>query len=425
MLGNPPFLGQLKRGTAATRARARVVSRATGGAVRRYADGAAAFLLVGLELLKPNGRLAFVMPISFLSASDSHLARAKALESAHLIAIWSANEGLFEDANVRVCGLVFERDCGEEVRMSGVSHRRTRAVREVRRAFGANFDPLPLGQRPPVPQDPTWSPLLAEAFGAPSSVALVRDGETIAQYAHATADFRDQYYGLRGALRESSCVGLRDRSFGRATDDGDVEIPLITTKHVDLAHCRWGACDVRILGTTMRHPAIDRRALADSPKMLAWLVQRRIPKVLVATQTNVMEAWVDDVGTSVPLVPLLTVTPHRASELWKVAAAVASPVVASRAVALYAGSALSAGAIKLSAKQLLEMPVPSDRAAWGESARLFRQASRVVDEDKRAVLLVQFAEISCRAHGLRGKALAETMQFWKSRAQLGPAVTPP
>jgi SAM-dependent methyltransferase len=400
VLGNPPFLSQLKRGTAASRSRARTVSVATHGAVRRYADGATAFLLVGLECLKPRGRLAFVMPISFLSAGDAGAARVRALEIAGLRAIWSAHEGFFTDANVRVCGVVLERDGSSRGRGSTKSRREKST--SVRRSFGAEFEPLPSCEWSPSARDLTWSPLLAEAFGAPRAAMQMTECEPLGSFASATADFRDQYYGLQSALIE----------------DPRAVAPLVTTKHIDFACNRWGVCDVRIFRNTRRHPAIDLDALSEQPKMRAWLEQRRTPKVLVATQTKIMEAWVDEEGLAVPLVPLLTVQPHRAADLWKVAAAIASPVVAARAVALYAGSALSSGAIKLSAKQLLAMPAPRDLALWGESARIFRQISRERDEVKRAALLPAFAEVSCRAHGLEGKSLHETMQFWKTRAGL-------
>jgi hypothetical protein len=324
----------------------------------------------------------------------------RALEIAGLRAIWSAHEGFFTDANVRVCGVVLERDGSSRGRGSTKSRREKST--SVRRSFGAEFEPLPSCEWSPSARDLTWSPLLAEAFGAPRAAMQMTECEPLGSFASATADFRDQYYGLQSALIE----------------DPRAVAPLVTTKHIDFACNRWGVCDVRIFRNTRRHPAIDLDALFEQPKMRAWLEQRRTPKVLVATQTKIMEAWVDEEGLAVPLVPLLTVQPHRAADLWKVAAAIASPVVAARAVALYAGSALSSGAIKLSAKQLLAMPAPRDLALWGESARIFRQISRERVEVKRAALLPAFAEVSCRAHGLEGKSLHETMQFWKTRAGL-------
>jgi len=389
VLGNPPFLGQLKRGTASTRTRARRVSRTTAGAVKRYADTSAAFLLRGLEALGPTGRLGFVMPLSFLAAADVRSARDAALERAMLRAIWAAKEGLFEDANVRVCALVFE--AGPRP-----------SPPPLRRAFGLEFKPLPDAREcvpTPRPGDETWSPMLADAFGAPSVALGVEEGRSIGSIARATADFRDQYYGLRGALVE----------------DRGAPAPLITTKHVDLASNAWGACDVRILGARMRHPGVDARALSNTPKMLAWMRARRVPKILVATQTKVIEAWVDEAGDAVPLVPLITVTPARRADLWRVAAAVASPVVAARAVALYAGSALSAAAIKLSARQLLDMPLPRDARQWTRSARELKRASLARTPAARERALRAFASASCQAHGLRGRELAEVLAFWESR----------
>ena len=389
VLGNPPFLGQLKRGTASTRTRARRVSRTTAGAVKRYADTSAAFLLRGLEVLGPAGRLGFVMPLSFLAAADVRSARDAALERAMLRAIWAAKEGLFEDANVRVCALVFE--AGPRP-----------SPPPLRRAFGLEFKPLPDAREcvpTPRPGDETWSPMLADAFGAPSVALGVEEGRSIGSIARATADFRDQYYGLRGALVE----------------DRGAPAPLITTKHVDLGSNAWGACDVRILGARMRHPGVDARALSNAPKMLAWMRARRVPKILVATQTKVIEAWVDEDGDAVPLVPLITVTPVRREDLWRVAAAVASPIVAARAVALYAGSALSAAAIKLSARQLLEMPLPRDARQWTKSARELKRASVAGTPAARERALRAFAKASCQAHGLRGRELAEVLAFWESR----------
>ena len=387
ILGNPPFLNQLEKGTAATRARAGEIAVATGGAVKRYADLAVAFLLTSLPRLAPGGRLAFVMPQSFLSTGDARGARDAALGLASLRAIWSCRESIFEDANVRVCAVAFERD-GARRKSSG-----------VRRAFGADFRALRGSVAAPRPGDESWATLLADGFGAPRAAVTQRtEGGAIGDIAFATADFRDQYYGLRGAIVEDG-AGPR----------------LVTTKHIDLAHCAWGSCDIRALGEKFARPTIARERLDGVKGMHAWLDARLVPKILVATQTRVIEAWVDARGEAAPLVPLITVTPRDGVDIWKLAAAVASPVVAARALALYAGSAMSAGAIKLSAKQLLAMPLPTDAAAWRASAAHFKSASNARSADARASALTEFAEASCAAHGLRGGELREVMEFWTSR----------
>jgi hypothetical protein len=138
--------------------------------------------------------------------------------------------------------------------------------------------------------------------------------------------------------------------------------------------------------------------------MERWLAARLVPKVLVATQTKVIEAFVDEQGEYAPLVPLITVVPRDGTDLWLLAAAIASPIVAARARALYAGSALGAGAIKLSAKQLLAMPLPLDRTAWNRSAELLRARD-----------LPGFARSSCEAHALSPRETRDVLRFWTSR----------
>ena len=115
------------------------------------------------------------------------------------------------------------------------------------------------------------------------------------------------------------------------------------------------------------------------------------------------------------MVPLIIVTPRPAVDIWLLAAAIASPIVAARAVAHYAGCALSATAIKLSAKQLMAMPLPSDKRAWTASAKCFKDASRADNPADRARAIQAFAEVSCRAHGLTASEQREMMAFWAKR----------
>jgi hypothetical protein len=328
-----------------------------------------------------SGRLAFVMPQSFLSTGDARAARDASLEHAGLRAIWSAHEPLFDDANVRVCALVFEQG----------------KPRPVRRAFGAGFRALRGSAPAPRKGDESWAPMLAEGFGAPR-VASATGASTIADIATATADFRDQYYGLRDAVIEGG-GGPR----------------LATTRHIDLASCGWGACGVRILGERFTQPTVDAARIAGRKGMDGWLAARLVPKVLVATQTKVIEAFVDAEGAYAPLVPIISVYPRARVDIWRLAAAVASPVVAARALSLYAGSALSAGAIKLSAKQLLAMPLPRDRAAWGVAATHFKAASVAGSDAVRARELRAFGEASCAAHALEDRSRREVLGFWLAR----------
>ena len=431
VVGNPPFLNQLEKATTADRARAEALRARTHGAFARYADLSGVFLYDALRALSSDGCAAFVMPQSFLAASDSRALRDALARFGRLRAIWSCHERLFDGAQVSVCAVAID-----------TRELRSAPERPLVRAFGADFRALP--ERPLVAPEgsESWSYLLADALGAPAVAAggggsARSDGASgaatagasraesidaappLATIADATADFRDQFYGLKGAIV--------DRAMGHATG----EPKLVTTRHVDLASCAWGACDARILHHAYRHPRADRAALAAVAGMERWVAARLVPKVLVATQTKVVEAVVDADGAWLPVVPLLTATLRLApaSEaddataralrsdrgLWMLAAAIASPIVVARAVARYFGTALSPHAIKLSAKQLLAMPCPTDLDAWIESADILRKAQECADDGERRAILDRYAEASCRAHRLAGADLDETLGFWRER----------
>jgi hypothetical protein len=104
------------------------------------------------------------------------------------------------------------------------------------------------------------------------------------------------------------------------------------------------------------------------PPVAAWVAARLVPKVLVATQTKVVEAAPDPTGAHVPLTPVLSVAPFDPADVWRLAAALTSPVVSAWALRTAGGSARSADAVKLSARQVLDAPLPADAGAWAEAA---------------------------------------------------------
>ena len=118
-----------------------------------------------------------------------------------------------------------------------------------------------------------------------------------------------------------------------------------------------------------------RLAAADAP-LAAWATDRRVPKVVVATQTRIVEAAVDTEGTWWPSVPTIAVAPRAgaAADLWSLAAVLSAPPVSAWALGHYGGTALSGDAIKLSARQILDIPLPADPEAWAEGAVAARAA---------------------------------------------------
>jgi len=322
VIGNPPFLGQL---------RARTARREPSG--NGYADTAALFLDRALTRVRPDGgRVGLVLPQSVLATRDVAPVRARALDAAVLTGLWFAGEAVFDDATVHVVVLAFER---------GVTGRPP----PVARWRGRGFSPAP-PMASPDPGDPTWSTLVADLVGVPA--LAVTTGRRLGSLARATADFRDQYYGLVGAV----------------SDEGDGP-PLVTSGLIDPGRCRWGERPARFAKRTFRAPRVALGAL--SPAMVAWAASRLVPKVVVASQTPVLEAAVDADGAWLPSVPVITVT---GADPWAVAAVLTSPVASAWLAARTLGTGLSAGALRPTAALLTELPLPE--RSWDEATRRLR-----------------------------------------------------
>lgn len=301
VVGNPPFLSQLAAATT------RGGSSPHGGGP--YADAAAEFLALAIRLTRPGGRVGLVLPQSLLSARDAASIRAMVDGAAALRWMWWTDGRVF-DAAVRVWAGVWE--------VGG-------APGAVRRQFGTEFTDLPT-----IPMPGHWSGLLT---GEPTPH---QDGPVLGDIATFTADFRDQYYGLVGA------VG----------DDVDGP-PLITSGLIDPGRCRWGERPVRFAKTRYERPrvALDRL----SPALRAWATSRLVPKILIANQTRVIEAVHDPSGEWLPGVPVITCL---TSEPQTVLDALGSPAAVRFVHARAAGSGLSAGAVRLSPRLLAEIPLP-------------------------------------------------------------------
>ncbi|MFZ5477310.1 MAG: HsdM family class I SAM-dependent methyltransferase [Myxococcota bacterium] len=328
VVGNPPFLDQLDAASALPRDVASALKARLGDVVSAYADVATLFLVRGLRLCRPGGRVAMIQPASLLAAQHAAAARRALGREGALVALWWSGEDVF-DAQVRVCAPVIER---------GAEPGPVRVV--TGRAFAHAGVEAPLGD--------TWAPLVA--FHLPPARARTRG--RLGDVATATADFRDEYYGLRGAVVEAP--------------DGDLP-KLVTTGLVDPCACKWGRAPAHLHRVAYTHPRVDLDRLA--PKMRAWAARRGVPKVLVATQTRVIEAWVDADGACIGTTPMISVF---ADDPWKVAAVLLSPFATRWALENYGGTGMSEDVVKLAARQVLEIPLPD--APWDAAAELVRRA---------------------------------------------------
>jgi hypothetical protein len=195
---------------------------------------------------------------------------------------------------------------------------------------------------------------------------------------------------------------------------------LVTTGLVDLAHSRWGERATRFDHAPWNAPRVDLERLERETDLGPWARSRLVPKLLLATQTSVLEVLADPTGEMLPAVPLITITPRDPDDLWRLGALLACPALAAECLRLYAGAALSLDVIKVSAKQVLRLPVPDPTIPgvldhWDRAARAFQWASTATSEGVRRQLLVACAHESLAAYGLEREVTRSLMRWWIAR----------
>jgi hypothetical protein len=376
VVGNPPFLSPLHRRNATQRADGaeRVDRRAAAAhAATPYADASARFFALGLRLVaERDGVVGMIQPQSFLSARDSAPVRDEVLRRGGLAALWFARDDVFRAA-VRVCAPVV------------VTGRRPAMVT---RRVDVSFDEVAAIAAPF--EGSSWSGLILDLLGVPP--LPTRCGGTLRDLgATATAGFRDEFYGMAAAARDIAGMGERDVPLEGA-------LRVVTAGSIDVLGHGWGRRAVRLGGRRLVCPVVDPADTA--PRVETWLRARRGSKLLVATQTKVLEAVVDIDGDLVGSTPVIEVRVVDALR-WHVAAALSSPVATGWALAASAGGARSLTALKLSARQVLDLPLPPlGDAHWDDAAE--RAEAIALRRGAGAEVAVEvweaFAEATCRAY---------------------------
>ena len=353
VVGNPPFLGQLRRRT----------SGQTEGRRHRlgaYTDTSAVFLHRSLELVRPGGVVALVQPLSVLAARDARSVRQAVAACGAVTAMWASPDPVFAGAAVRTC------------------------VPVVR--VGATGGPGP----------DEWAPLVAPWFGIPA-VRLDTTAGTMGDLAACTADFRDQYYGLVPYVADAP--------------PGPDRVPLVTSGLIDPAHCRWGSTPTRFAKQRYAAPVVDLAGLRAAGDLAAWADARMVPKLLVAGQGRVIEAVADERGGWLPSVPVVSVVPRDPADLWRLLALTLAPPVVADAAARYLGTGLQPGSVKLSARQIAALPLPVDRDRWSEAAVIARQAQHAHGVG-RPELLRDVGRLMMAAYGIDD---ARVLAWWWHR----------
>ena len=199
----------------------------------------------------------------------------------------------------------------------------------------------------PGPSTP-WTDVVTASLGLPTLPALATAG-TLGDRCRLSANFRDQYYGLVPAVVEDGAGP-----------------PLVASGLIDPARCRWGERTVTFARRRFVRPTVELERL--SAPMRRWADRLLVPKVLVANQTRVIEAVVDEAGAWLPGVPAVTARPGPDGDPWAVAAVLTSSIASRWAWQRAAGTGLSSNALRLGPRWLAELPWPSGPVAAAVTA---------------------------------------------------------
>jgi hypothetical protein len=290
-----------------------------------------------------SSSIGLVLPVSVLATNDGRAARRALVEAGLGVASLTMLDDDVFDASVDTCALVLKP--------------------------GA-----------PVPSAATWSALLG---GDVPEVALA--GPPLGESCEVVAGFRQHFYGLRGHVFES--------------EDGR-GLPLVTSGAIEPGV--WGGRSLRFDGVRYDEPRV---ALDDVDEPVrSWFRALLRPKVVVATQTRVLEAAADPDGVVVPSVPVLSVVPADPSRLWHVLAVLLAPPVSAWAIRSFGGAALGAGALKLGCGQVRQVPMPPSSGAWDAAAGVLRDGGSVVAA----------GALMCDAYGVAAGG-SEVHAWWAGR----------
>ncbi len=366
IVGNPPFATPLKQG--ALPPSALEVRQAQADVLGPYADLATVHLWNAIRWCADGGRVCLVLPQSVLTSRDAEPLRERLAAEAVTRDLWTSDQLLF-DASVRVFAPVLER-------------------------------------RPPNGALRSWADLAAEAAGVPDVDGIDEGAATLGSRVETTAGFRDEFYGVGALAREDPASGSAE--FG----SGSSIMRLATSGSLDPLHLRWGRRPTKLDGRSWDRPTIDL-SLADPP-LRRWLDRQRQPKVLLPTQTRIFEPVLDPDGDYVGVTPVISVFAARA-ELGLVAAVLLAPPVVAWAQRRWRGSALSAEALRPSARRLLNIPLPTNQPEWQDAAQLVAAVDPLVGPT--GAELDEIARLMTLAYGFDPAPTTPLMNWWNDRAK--------
>lgn len=398
VVGNPPFASPLRKGVIPESA-AQFRSHHN-EVLSSYTDLSALHLYAAVCHAGPGSAVLLVQPQSVLASQDTGLLREALEYQAPIEALWVARESVF-DAGVRVCAPLLltqpEPKPAQHHSDPQVGHS------SVQLWSGPRVEGAGSSERAP------WSSYAARALGAPPSPSVCWDTpRRLGELVTATAGFRDEYYGLLASCNERSELDNDADGVAQSSER------LVTVGSVDPLTTTWGVKPIRLGRRDWHQPVVDRSSL--EPKVLRWVERQAKPKVVLATQSKILEPLIDWDGTLVPMTPLIAVHADQGN-LAMVAAVLLAPPVVAWAWERWFGTAMAVDALKLAAKQVVDLPLPPDQLLWEKAAKSIADASLLdepEDHGNRSKLIDDVAMLMTEAYG----ADESVYRWWKQRAGL-------
>ncbi|HCK74184.1 MAG: N-6 DNA methylase [Acidimicrobiales bacterium] len=374
VIGNPPYLGQLKAETTRSKRRAELLRQEFTSVYGTYIDESMLFLVKGTELASPSGRVALIIPASLAGSKSTQIAREWIDRKLPLQSIWVGGRSIFDIAAVDVVAPL----------LAGTTRDNCTVILR---------DP-PSSVELSTPDPGCWSALLAGANDVP--IIDLDKTYRVKDVAAVTADFRDAYYWLADRVVEGSSSDPRPK--------------LATVGLIDPFLFMHGKITSRFAKQRFQYPVLEIEG--NPPEAFQrWLDSKTAPKLLVATQTRIVECFADAQGRLLPSTPLLSVVPADAGVLWHLLAAIMSPPAAAWLIANAAGTGLSGETIRIRASLLSDLPLPEKSPAWDEGAAL---AQKLQEKQCHIDEFINFAELMNQAYNSTSEGL---LTWWIDQIQ--------
>jgi len=201
----------------------------------------------------------------------------------------------------------------------------------------ADFQP---GDRPwSLPASPDWERAIAllQAMTPLSQWATVTDAATVAEA-----------YAIQPLLQEAC--------------ENQPGLPVVNSGTLDRYRYLWGEKRLRYLGTTYQHPVIPLRQWPQLPPQR--LFQARQPKILIASMTRRLEAFLDETGGILAGKSTTVILPHT-NPYWLLGL-LNSQLIQTWFAHTYGGNRLQGGYLRVGPAQVRQIPIQLPVGAVGD-----------------------------------------------------------